>query len=67
VSLGDTFSSGSPAPLFQVRGRAPISSTDQFTYDVTRDGQRFIVNEYLKPQHIEPLVIVQNALSEPPG
>jgi eukaryotic-like serine/threonine-protein kinase len=67
VSLGDTFSSGSPAPLFQVRGRAPISSTDQFTYDVTRDGQRFIVNEYLKPQRIEPLVIVQNALSEPPG
>lgn len=66
VSLGETFSSGMPASLFQVRGRAPISSTDQFTYDVTRDGQRFIVNEYLKPQRIEPLVIVQNALSDPP-
>jgi Tol biopolymer transport system component len=66
VSLGETFSSGTPAPLFQVRGRAPISSTDQFTYDVTRDGQRFIVNQYLKPLHIEPLVIVQNALLDAP-
>lgn len=66
VSLGEAFSSGMPAPLFQVRGRAPISSTDQFTYDVTRDGQRFIVNEYLQPQRIEPLVIVQNALSDAP-
>ncbi|MGC2639344.1 MAG: protein kinase [Acidobacteriaceae bacterium] len=66
VSLGDTFASGTPAALFQVRGRAPISSTDLFTYDVTRDGQRFVVNEYLKPQHIAPLVIVQNALAEPP-
>ncbi|HEY6448522.1 MAG TPA: protein kinase [Acidobacteriaceae bacterium] len=66
VSLGDTFASGTPAALFQVRGRAPISSTDLFTYDVTRDGQRFIVNEYLKPQRIAPLVIVQNALAEPP-
>jgi hypothetical protein len=66
IIFGQAFASGTPAPLFQVRGRAAISSTDLFTYDVTRDGQRFIVNEYLKPQHIEPLVIVQNALSDPP-
>jgi len=66
VTLGDTFASGAPAPLFQVRGRAPISSTDLFTYDVTRDGQRFLVNEYLKPPHNAPLVIIQNALAEPP-
>lgn len=66
VSLGDTFASGAPTPLFQVRGRAPISSTDLFTYDVTRDGQRFIVNQYLKPPAIQPLVIVQNALANPP-
>ncbi|HEX4005385.1 MAG TPA: protein kinase [Acidobacteriaceae bacterium] len=66
LDLGATFSSGPPAPLFQVRGRAPISSTDLFTYDVTRDGQRFLVNEYLRPQTIAPLVIVQNATSDPP-
>jgi hypothetical protein len=31
VSLGATFASGPPAALFQVRGRAAISSTDLFT------------------------------------
>jgi eukaryotic-like serine/threonine-protein kinase len=61
-----TFSSGAPMPLFQVRGRAPISSTDVFTYDVTKDGQRFLVNEYVKPDRVAPLTIVQHALSEPP-
>src|SRR5215467_13070257 len=40
VSNEGTFSSGSPMPLFQVRGRAFISSTDTFTYDVAKDGQR---------------------------
>ncbi|MGA9496639.1 MAG: protein kinase, partial [Terriglobales bacterium] len=28
------FATGTPAPLFQIHGRAPISSTDVFTYDV---------------------------------
>ena len=66
VEAGGTFSSGAPRPLFQVRGRAPISSTDLFTYDVTKDGQRFLVNEYLKPDHVPPLTIVQQVFAEPP-
>ena len=66
VDAGGTFSSGEPTALFQVRGRAPISSTDLFTYDVTKDGQRFLVNEYLKPDHVTPLTIVQQLLSELP-
>jgi Tol biopolymer transport system component len=66
IEAGATFSSGAPAPLFQVRGRAPISSTDLFTYDVTKDGQRFLVNEYLKPDHVPPLTIVQQVFSDAP-
>ena len=66
VDAGATFSSGTPAPLFQVRGRAPISSTDLFTYDVTKDGQRFLVNQYVKPKDVAPLTIVQHALADPP-
>jgi len=31
VDAAGTFLSGEPTPLFQVRGRAPISSTDLFT------------------------------------
>ncbi len=66
VDAGATFSSGTPAPLFQVRGRAPISSTDLFTYDVAKDGQRFLVNQYVKPEHVEALTIVQHALAPAP-
>ncbi len=61
VSAGATFSSGTPTPLFQIRGRAPISSTDVFTYDVAKDGKRFLVNRYVKPEQIPPLNIVLNA------
>jgi len=66
IEASGTFSSGAPTPLFQVRGRAPISSTDLFTYDVAKDGQRFLVNEYLKPDHVAPLTIVQQVFSDPP-
>ena len=66
VEATTTFSAGEPVPLFQIRARAPISSTDLFTYDVTKDGKRFLVNQYLKPDHVSPLTIVEHAFSEPP-
>jgi serine/threonine protein kinase/Tol biopolymer transport system component len=65
VNAGTTFSTGTPTPLFQIHGRAPISSTDVFSYDVTRDGKRFLVNRYVKPEQIAPLNIVLNAASPP--
>jgi eukaryotic-like serine/threonine-protein kinase len=55
------FATGTPAPLFQVHGRAPISSTDVFTYDVAKDGKRFLVNRYVKPGHVPPLTILLNS------
>src|SRR5262249_16811893 len=61
VSNEGTFSTGQPTPLFQFHGRAPISSTDTFSYAVSSDGSRFIVNRYLKPDHVDPLTIVLNA------
>ena len=57
------FATGTPAPLFQIHGRAPISSTDVFTYDVAKDGKRFLVNRYVKPEHVAPLTILLNAPS----
>jgi Tol biopolymer transport system component len=56
-----TFATGTPVALFQVHGRAPISSTDVFTYDVTKDGKRFLVNRYVRPEHVPPLTILLNA------
>jgi Tol biopolymer transport system component len=64
VSTEATFSTGATSLLFQLRGRAPISSTDLFTYDVTRDGKRFLVNRYVKPDHVQSLTVVLNAAAE---
>ncbi len=64
VSTVGTFSTGTPMPLFQFHGRAAISSTDAFSYDVSKDGKRFLVNRYVKPASITPLTIVLNASGE---
>jgi eukaryotic-like serine/threonine-protein kinase len=64
VSTEGTFSPGSPQPLFPLRGRALISSTDLFTYDVTKDGKRFLVNRYDPPEHLTPLTIVLHAMAQ---
>ncbi len=61
VNGASAFVTGTPAPLFQIRGRAPISSTDVFTYDVAKDGKRFLVNRYVKPEHVPPLTILLQA------
>src|SRR5580658_1728981 len=61
------FATGTPAPLFQIHGRAPISSTDIFTYDVAKDGERFLVNRYVKPEHVPPLTILVNAANGNPS
>ena len=67
VNAETTFATGTPAPLFQIHGRAPISSTDVFTYDVARDGERFLVNRYVKPEHVPPLTILLNAPASNPS
>jgi Tol biopolymer transport system component len=67
VNGENIFATGTPAPLFQIRGRAPISSTDVFTYDVAKDGKRFLVNRYVKPEHVAPLTILLNAPSGNPS
>jgi len=64
VNTVTAFSTGTPTPLFQFHGRAPISSTDVFSYDVSKDGKRFLVNRYVKPESITPLTIVLNAAAE---
>ena len=66
VDTKSTFSTELPAPLFQTYRRAPLASTDLFTYDVTKDGQRFLVNRHVKPEHVMPLTIVLHAAQNPP-
>jgi Tol biopolymer transport system component len=67
VNSDSVFATGTPAPLFEIQGRAPISSTDTFTYDVAKDGKRFLVNHYVKPEHVAPLTILLQTASSPPN
>jgi Tol biopolymer transport system component len=60
VSAENGFSTGAPVALFQSHGRAPISSTDVFTYDVAKDGKRFLVNRHVRPEQVAPLTILLN-------
>jgi hypothetical protein len=64
VNGDGTFTSGTPVALFQEHARSGISSTDLFTYDVTQDGSRFIVNRFVRPDRPSPLTIVLNATSD---
>jgi serine/threonine protein kinase/Tol biopolymer transport system component len=61
VSIDGEFSTTGLRPLFTIHARAPISYTDLMTYDVTPDGKRFLVNQYVKPEHAPPLNIVIHA------
>jgi Tol biopolymer transport system component len=64
VNAEGSFTSGTPVPLFKEHARGVISSTDLFTYDVAKDGNRFIVNRFVKPDHPTPLSIILNATSQ---
>jgi eukaryotic-like serine/threonine-protein kinase len=64
VSTEAGFSSGNPTPLFRTQLRAEVSSTDEFTYDVSKDGQRFLVNRYTKPAQVAPLHIILNGTAD---
>ena len=64
VTVEAALATGTPIPLFAAHGRPYISSTDFFTYDVTSDGKRFLVNREQKPAQTPPLNIILNATSE---
>jgi Tol biopolymer transport system component len=64
VTTGANFDAGSPAALFQVATREPISTNDQFAYDVTRDGQRFLIITPVKQVVVAPMSIVLNWLAK---
>ena len=58
VNTGASFSAGAPVALFQANPRQPVSYLDIFAYDVTRDGQRFLINTDVKPADTVPVTVV---------
>ena len=60
VNLGNSVDAGTPTALFQAHPRQHISSLDVFTYDVSRDGQRFLINTRVEHTEASPMSVVLN-------
>jgi Tol biopolymer transport system component len=60
VKAGETFDAGAAKPLFPIRRREPVSAADLFSYDVSADGQRFLVNTDAEEATSAPLTAIVN-------
>jgi len=64
VKAGASFETGTPVTLFQTRARQAVSFMDAYSYDVTPDGQKFLVNMRVHESNSAPLSIILNWASE---
>jgi serine/threonine protein kinase/Tol biopolymer transport system component len=64
VKPGATFEAGPAEVLFQTHARQLIGVMDAFSYDVTRDGQRFLINVKVDEPSPAPLSIILNWAEE---
>ncbi len=59
VKTGSNFDAGTPTALFQANPREMFATSELFSYDVSTDGQKFIINTQLKTE-ITPMSVVLN-------
>jgi eukaryotic-like serine/threonine-protein kinase len=60
VTEGTNFDVGAPVPLFQANPREASATSEQQFYDVSRDGQRFLINTEVRQTEVEPMSIILN-------
>ena len=59
VKTGANFDAGTPTVLFQANPREMIATSELFFYDVSNDGQKFLINTQLKTA-MTPMSVVRN-------
>jgi Tol biopolymer transport system component len=64
IKAGPNFEAGAPTALFSTHLRQPISAMDVFSYDVTKDGQRFLINTKVDEPNAAPFSIILNWTSQ---
>ncbi|HET7226307.1 MAG TPA: hypothetical protein VFK69_11410, partial [Candidatus Eisenbacteria bacterium] len=62
VEVGDTFRAGTPVALF--KPRLIRTGLTGYRYDVSADGQRFLINEALNAGAEAPVIVVMNWAQE---
>jgi eukaryotic-like serine/threonine-protein kinase len=60
VTSGANFDSGAPVALFQANAREQIATSEQVTYDVAKDGQRFLINTEIRDSEGQPMTVILN-------
>jgi len=60
LTAGASFQAGSPFALFQTHRRVAISSQDLFSYDISPDGQRFLIATKIENSGVAPLSVALN-------
>ncbi len=58
VKTGAGFDIGTPVELFQTNPKETAATSEQFTYDVTPDGQRILVNTIVAGRDVQPMTVV---------
>jgi len=64
VKTGASFEADSPVALFQTHRRQPVSAQDFFSYDVSGDGQRFLIATRVDEANAAPPSVFLNWPSE---
>jgi dipeptidyl aminopeptidase/acylaminoacyl peptidase len=60
VKAGANFDAGTPVALFQANARELVATSEQMMYDVSADGQRFLINTQVKNEEARPMSVVLN-------
>ena len=64
VKTRTPFAFSEPAPLFETHAHEPITAEEFFTYDVSADGQRFLINANAEQTDPRPVDIILNWTSQ---
>ena len=60
VTAGATFDANAPTALFQAHAREFFATSEQVSYDVSKDGQRFLINTQVKNADTQPMSVIVN-------
>jgi eukaryotic-like serine/threonine-protein kinase len=60
VTTEGHFDARTPLPLFQANAREQVAGSELVMYDVTRDGQRFLINTQMETTHSQSMMVILN-------
>jgi serine/threonine protein kinase/Tol biopolymer transport system component len=60
LTAKEHFDSGQPIPLFQASAREQVAGSELITYDVAKDGQRFLIDTQMEKEGALPMMVILN-------